>query len=95
MRLLIRVPTLAIDALSHSETTVNQQLAEIIETFFWESLPPAFGFSFRGLEFKQLTLQVSPDADAALSKYCSYHGKSKTLAVSQALIMLGRYRPPR
>jgi hypothetical protein len=95
MRLLIRVPVLAIDVLSHSDRTVNQQVAEIIETFFWESLPASFGFNCRGQDFKQLTLQVSPNAHAAFTKYCADRGKSQTLAVSQALIMLGRYRPPR
>jgi hypothetical protein len=94
MRLLIKVPVAFIESLSESELTVNQQIAQIIEDFYWDSLPFKFEIDCRNYEFRQLTVQVSLKAKKALDKYWMNNGKSKAVVLVQALIALGRYQLP-
>ena len=92
MRVCLKFPTAAIDRLDTTNTTANSQLAQILDTFNWDSLPFKFDFDCRQHKFGQLTIQLSDEANAKLKKYCLNNRKSKTVAVAQALIHLGLYQ---
>jgi hypothetical protein len=91
-RVCVRVPVSAIANLSEQGLTSNQQIAHILETFRWDTLPCVFFYDCRDYRFRQLTIQLSAAAHRKLKYYCIRNRKSKTVAIAQALEYLGIYQ---
>jgi hypothetical protein len=98
-RLVIRVPVAVMIRLrstteENDPNTVNKQLAKIINTFDWDSLPYELNFDPQAYAFQQVTLLVSAEGKAALKRYCDWNGKRMNLTMAQALVLLGLFEVP-
>jgi hypothetical protein len=89
MRVIAKIPTEVIDRLSGVEATVNKQIAQKLENFYWDGLPYESDIDCGANNFKQMTVQLSKQTHDALRKYCRWNSKSKTVAIAQALAKLG------
>lgn len=101
-RLLIRVPVAVMIRLKsslsndHSDpgSTINVLLADLVDSFQWDSLPHELGFDPQAYAFQQVTLMVSPEGRAALKRYCEWNGKRMNATLAQALIERGLFEVP-
>ena len=92
-KLCARLPVSLIDKLAKNESTPNCQVGQLIDTFYWNSLPYDSDLDLHGIETKQLTIRCSKTGLDALKKYASYHAKPMNVSIVQAFILLGQYRP--
>jgi hypothetical protein len=94
MRIVIRVPKVAIERLGKANplVTVNSQISNILEKFRWDSLPFNCGFEVRGVQCEKLTIQLSFFAIDSMRNHCQRNRKSHTMVVAQALAQAGIYK---
>ena len=95
----LRVPVVVIKRLrsitpSYADLSVNQQLAEIVNTFNWSLLPYEFGFDPKAYDYQSVTLIVSKEAKAAFKTYCDWNGKRMSHTFAQALVQKGLFEVP-
>ena len=93
MRIQLRIPLDAISNFETTESSVNYQIADIIETFDYNLIPngaPAYKPRVRAS--KQLTLIAPKISIDRFNKYCQWTGKSRTVVIAQMLMAVGKYR---
>jgi hypothetical protein len=93
-RISIWLPVLAIEKLKESGK-ISQELAGIVGDFYWESLPPVVDNRiYIPVEKRQVTFHPDEKQMAKFRNYCALNGKSLTQAITQALVVLDKYKFP-
>jgi hypothetical protein len=90
-RIFIKVPVAVIERMNEGGLTANKQVGKILETFWWDTLEFKFELDFSKHEFKRIQVYLSEQAKQKLKTYCLRNKKTTTVAVTQALIVLGKY----
>lgn len=98
-KICLRVPVVVVKRLqlitpSYAERSVNQQLGDIFDNFYWGLLPYEYGFDPLAYSYKQVTLLVSKAARANLKTYCEWNGKMMGHTFAQALVDKGLFEVP-
>ena len=93
MRIQLRVPLSAISNFETTESSVNYQIADIIETFDYNLIPNGASIYKPKLRAsKQLTLTAPRISIDRFNKYCQLTGKSRTVVMAQMLMAVGKYK---
>jgi hypothetical protein len=93
VRVLLKTPVDAFENFNTEESSVNVQIADILETFDYKRIPngsPAY--DVRSHDFKQLTITMPKIANDRLAKYCKLTGKTRTVVLAQVLMVMGKYK---
>jgi hypothetical protein len=93
VRVLLKTPVDAIENFDTEESSVNVQIADILETFDYKRIPNGSPvYDVRAHDFKQLTITMPKIANDRLAKYCKLTGKTRTVVLAQVLMVLGKYK---
>lgn len=93
-KVCIWLPIPAIESLK-VKGRISQELALLVDEFYWDGLfyKPDRRI-FMPVSKKQVTFYPDAKSIARLRKYCKHNGKSITLTITQALIVLNLYQLP-